>query len=211
MKKKKRKLNVKRIAILIIVLIAIAVALALIFGKPKQKKPKEEKKVVDKLEKYGYVLEEDQTKYYNELFQSLKEELNKEEVNEETYATLVAQLFTSDFFTLSNKTTKADIGGVQYVLESYQDDFVKYARDSIYHHVESDIYGDRKQELPTVTSVSVDSITQVSHSYLEEEDEEAYEINVTISYEKDLGYQTKAKLYLVHSDIKLEVVKMEEV
>ena len=209
--KKKRKLNYKRIAILIIVLLVISVGLAFLFGpKEKKKTPKEEKKVVDKLEKYGYVLEENQTKYYNDLFQSLKEELNKEEVNEETYAKLVAQLFTSDFFNLANKVTKTDIGGVQYVLESYREDFMKYARDSIYHHVESDIYGDRKQELPVVTNVTVDSIEQKEYSYLEETDDKAYEINVTITYEKEMGYQTKAKLILVHRDIKLEVVKMEE-
>lgn len=206
-----KKINYRRVAI--VVIIGIIILGLLIFGviklmSPKEKKQEQPVKVVDTLENYGYTLDDNETSYYNELFTQLKEELNKKEVDEEVYAKLISQLFVADFFNLDNKVTKNDIGGIQFVYKDYQDDFKKYATTGMYHHVENNLYGDRKQELPVVTNVEVTNVNKSSFKYFNNTDSSAYVIDVLITYEKDLGYQTSATLTLVHVENRLEVVKM---
>lgn len=206
--KRKKKNNKKKI---IIILIAVVVVFAGIFVAKSvlfKEKAAPVAKVVDKLDKYGYTLEEDATKYYKSLFNSLKKTLSKDSVDEEEYAKLVSQLFLADYFNLENKISKNDVGGVQYVYTPYQDSFMKKSMDEVYRYVESDIYGDRKQELPVVTSVDVDGIKTVSHEYDGKTDEKAYSVDLSISYAKEMGYQTNATLVLVHNKNKLEIVKM---
>ncbi len=200
-KKKKRKVNYKRVGILIFIILIFVVAVCIFMKKPSKKEEPEPVKTIDTLEKYGYTLNDNATDYYKELFNTLKEELNKEESSEEEYAKLVSSLFVTDFFTLNNKVTKNDVGGVQFVYEDYKEDFIKFAKEGIYHSVESNIYKDRKQVLPVVTNVEVVSIEQKDSSY---------EVHVKMTYEKDLGYQEEAILTLVHNEEELEIIKMEE-
>lgn len=205
--KRKRKNNKKKIIIIVIAIIVVFVsifAVKSIFKKDKVATAK----VVDKLDKYGYELEADATKYYKSLFDNLKKTLNADEVNEEEYAKLVSQLFLADYFNLENKISKNDVGGVQYIYKPYQETFMKKSMDEVYRYVESNIYGNRKQELPVVKSVEVTDITTINYDYLDETDEKAYAVDLSITYEKDMGYQTKASLVLVHSNNKLEIVKM---
>ena len=200
--------------ILILLLIFIILLISIFFGfkfllKGKDKK-KTEVKVVDNIEEYGYTLDDIETKYYKSLFADLKKILSSESMEEEEYAKKISQLFLTDFFHLDNKLTKNDIGGTQFVYDSFRNDFEKLAKESIYHYVESNIYGDRKQELPKVSEVQVIDMEQKSYSYLDTEDEFAYYIDLKISYEKDLGYQEECSLILVHHDNKLEIVKMKQ-
>lgn len=208
-KVKKRKLK-KSVKISI-----FAVALLIIVGiiwvvKPFHKaEEKHQVKVEDELEDYGYVLNENETAYYKKLFKELKTELNKEEVNEEAYASLVAKLFLADFFTLDNKITKNDIGGTQFVYENYRTDFSKYAVESIYHYVKSNIYKKRDQELPIVASVEVSNIDTTTFDYGNETDSKAITLNYTITYEKDLGYQDEGSMTLIHHGDKLEIAALK--
>lgn len=208
-KKKKRKLK-KSVKVSILVLIVLVIVGIVWVVKPFHSKKVEEKvKVEDSLEEYGYVLNENETAYYKKLFKELKAELNKDNVDEEAYATLVAKLFLADFFNLDNKITKNDIGGVQFVYEDYQDDFSKYAVESIYHYVKSNIYKKRNQELPVVTSVEVSNIEKTTFKYGNEEDREAYQLNYTITYAKDLEYQEEGTMILIHHDKKLEIASLK--
>lgn len=213
MKKRKRKLNYKRIMILILVCVGLVSLLVFagskLFHKNKDK-GQEPVKVVDALEEYGYTLDENETSYYKSLFNELKEELKKEEVEEENYAKLVSQLFLADFFHLDNKITKNDIGGTQFVYSSYQQDFQKYATEGMYKYIESNLYGDRQQELPKVQNVEITNLETKSYSYLDLKDNNAYIVDAVITYEKDLGYETSFTLTLIHTDKKLEIVKLQE-
>lgn len=211
-KVKVRKVNYRRVAIVVVV--GLIILGLLIFGivkvcSPKKKMEQKPIQVVDTLEEYGYTLDENETGYYKELFNLLKKELNEKEVNEEEYAKLVSQLFISDFFNLDNKITRNDVGGIQFVYKDYQEDFKKYATTGMYQSIENNLYGDRKQELPVVTNVEVTNLSKSSFQYLGKTDSDCYVVSVTITYEKDLGYQTNAELTLVHVENKLEVVKME--
>lgn len=205
--KRKKKVNVKKI---IVIVLAIVVLIAGVFV-VKQKffgKKEQTVKVVDKLDKYDYQLEDNATNYQKELFKELKKVLNSDDVDEEAYAKVLSQSFLADYFSLNSKLSKNNVGGVQYVYKDYQDNFIKQSTDTVYKYVESNIYGNRKQELPIVKSVEVTNINQDSYEYLEETDEKAFTVELAITYEKDMEYQTSATLVLVHANNKLEIVKM---
>ncbi len=211
--KKKRKLSKKKITkfiILIVVIVALCVgvffAAKTFLGGKKEK----EVKVVDNIEKYGYTLDENETKYYKSLFEDLKKVLNANEVDEEKYASLVSQLFLTDFFNLENKLSKNDVGGLQFVYTDFQGDFQKYAKDGVYQYLENDTYDDRKQELPKVSAVDIVNVEQSTFEYLDQADEKAYVVEAKISYEEDMGYQSTATLTLIHRDHKLEIAKMSK-
>ena len=209
--KKKRKLNVKRIIIVIILLALIVTGSLLAIQKLTHKEEKvTEVKEVAAIEAYGYTLKENATAYYKKLFKQLEKTLNEKEIDEEKYAELVAQMFVADFFNLENKISKNDVGGKQFVYLNYQNDFEKFAMDSMYKSVESDVYGERNQQLPEVSNVTVTKVKQASYKYGENTDENAYIYNFEIEYKKDLGYQTKGSLTLIHNDKKIEVASMSE-
>ena len=140
----------------------------------------------------------------------LEKTLNADEIDEDKYSELVAQMFIADFFNLDNKISKNDVGGKQFVYANYQSDFEKYAMESMYKSVESDVYGDRNQELPEVTSVTVTKVKQESYKYGNNTDDTAYVYNFDIEYKDDLGYQTSGSLILIHNDRKIEVAAMNE-
>ena len=209
--KKKRKLNVKRIAIVIILLILIIAGTFLAIGKltNKETKTKEVKELAN-IKAYGYTLKDNATAYYKKLFKELEKTLNEKEVDEEKYASLVAQMFIADFFNLDNKISKNDVGGKEFVYSNYQTDFEKFAMDSLYKSVENDVYGKRNQILPEVTNVTVSKVKNESYKYGENTDENAYIYNFQTEYKEDLGYQKEGSLTLIHNGKKIEVASMSE-
>ena len=68
------------------------------------------KKNLDSLEMYGYTLDENETALYKEEFEKLDKVLSAKDVNYEDYAKEISKLFIIDFYTLSNKLSKNDIG-----------------------------------------------------------------------------------------------------
>lgn len=164
--------------------------------------------IEEKIDTYGYVLEENAPKLYKTLFKDLMKVLNKEEVDEEAYARLVAQLLVLDFYNLDNKVSKNDIGGVQFIKESLREDFALEASETVYKYIEHNIYGDRDQVLPVVSNVEIKSMEQTTYKYNDIEDNNTYKGIVTVTYEEDLGYPVEVTVVMVHNDKKLEVVKM---
>lgn len=168
-------------------------------------------KTIDNIKKYNYILSDNSTKYYKELFKELKTILNKDETNDEEYAKKITQLFITDLFTLSNKITSSDIGGVQYVYKDFQEDYIKLAQNGLYSSIKSNVYGDRKQELPEVSEVTIESTNTDSFTIKDKKYENAYYITAKIKYKKDLGYPTKYKVVLIKNDKTIEVVKSNEI
>ena len=204
--KKRRKLK-KRIVVLFVIILIFVVTLVaknLLFNKNDVNKVK----VTDNIEEYGYRLNNNETKYYKELFKELKNELASSKINEEKYAKLIAQLFVADFFNLDNKENKNDVGGTQFVYTSFQSDFEMLAKESIYKSIENNMYNNRNQELPIVVNTEVTNIDKISYNYLDTADSEAYEVTIEIEYKKDLDYQDECTIIIVHSNNKLEIVKM---
>lgn len=209
-KKKKRKIKIKKILIILIAIALIAYAVIFVLNKNKTKKSStKEVEIIDSIDNFGYELSENKTKYYNELFNNLKELLKEENYDEKEYATIIAKLFLSDFYDLNNKLMKSDVGGTQFVYEGYREDFEKGAISSMYKYIQSNIYGDRKQELPIVKEVNEEKLENKIYKYNNTSDNNAYYLTMDIAYAKELGYPTKVELILIHNNDRLEVAKLE--
>ena len=193
-------------------LIALSVAITLfILNKDDNKKEPEkveETKKLDEMTNYDYFLEEDATEYYKSLYKELKEVLNKEEINDEEYAKVISKLFVTDLFTLDNKITSSDIGGLQFMYDDFKEDFINIAKTTLYSSVESNIYKDRDQKLPIVSSVEVTSVENSTFNY-NNEDYSSYNTSVNITYQEDLGYPTTYDLSLIKNDKYIQVVSGE--
>jgi hypothetical protein len=168
-----------------------------------------EVKILNTIEEYGYTLNENDSAYVSEIFGKLKQELENEIVDEEKYATYVSQLFIADFYTLNSAINKNDIGGVQFVYESYQSDFESSAKDTVYRYIENNIYNDRTQDLPIVTDVSITNIEQKMYNSDAITDAKAFYVTAKVTYKENLEYPTEVSLILVHNDKKLEIAQMK--
>ncbi len=208
----KRKVSKKKVSILVIILFVIVIGVLAFFFLNKNDSTVVKKKTLStiKIKGYDYTLREDATGYQKKLFKELKSVLESSDVSEDKYASLVTKLFVTDFFNLDNKISKSDVGGVQFVYKDYRDDFKKLAMSSIYKSVLSDVYGDRKQDLPVVSSVSTEKEDSESFKYGDNTDDKALKLKFDITYKEDLGYQDSGVIYLIHNGKKLEVAKMEE-
>lgn len=163
------------------------------------------KKELDSLELYGYTLDDYDSDLYKEYFNDLKSTLNNKEVNYEDYAKEIVKLFVSDFYTLDNKLTSSDIGGVEFIPSDMVENFKMHAGDTMYNHVKTNIYGDRVQELPIVKSVEVTNIENITYTYKDKE-YSAYKVSARWEYQEDLGYKNNEIFTLIKDNNKLYIV-----
>jgi len=206
--KKKRRLKKKVIVLIVLIIILIASIVGFIVFKSFNKETNHAK-VIDEIPEYGYTLEEDQPKIYKDLFKELVSILSKEEVDEKKYAELISQMFAIDFYNLDNKVSKNDVGGTEFIKEDYVDNFVLKASDTVYKYVEQNIYGDREQELPIVTSSEVESIENDKYTYKDIKEDNVYIVTVTLGYKENMEYPEEVEVKLLHSDKKLEIYEMK--
>lgn len=206
----KLKKKAKRI-ILLIVIILILIAGVLIYNKFNSKEEVKEVKIVNEIKKYGYKLKENKPKKYKDMFVELKEILTAKEVDEEAYLNKISEMFIYDFYSLNDKAAKTDVGGIDFVHQAIAENFLQNAQNTYYKYVESNIYNNRKQSLPTVSEIKIDSAEKKEFAYGEKTDDEAYEVKVSWSYTDDnfSDYQNEATLIFVHDDIKLSLVELQ--
>ncbi len=215
--KQKRRLTKKgkrKLILFIIMLILIVIAICYFtFTKPDDGG---KKKVVDEIEKFSYTVSDSDTKLFKDTFKELKKLLSQDDYDKSEYAKLVSELFIIDFYTLDNKVTKNDVGGVQFVYTPYQSQFIDKARDSLYKQVISNIDNDRSQQLPEVDSVEVVSIEDVvSSSIFDIEDfknvtdTDSYEVQLKWTYKNNDNFQNEATLVLVKDSDKYSVAKLD--
>lgn len=204
---KNRRLKTWPVIILLVCIILIICIVSIINSLKSKKINKNE--VIDTIEKYDYNLQENKSNYYKNLFKKLKSILSEKNINEEEYASTVSQLFLTDLFSLDYAINKNDIGGIDYVYEEYKDIFITKAKDTLYQNIESNIYGNRNQELPVVTKVNVTNIESKIYDSDIISDNKAYYIDCTLEYKKDLNYPEEVSLILVHNKNKFEIVSMK--
>lgn len=202
--RKKYKIGMTLIAILII-LVSIVGLSKLFLKEDKESKPKIETKIISNIEKYGYTLDDRDTKYMKETFKELESVLNAEEINEEEYAKILSKLFIIDFYTLSNKINKYDVGSLEYILNDKQEMFKNKAMDTIYSDIYDNTYKDRVQELPEITKVEIVDFKE-EEIEINKETIESYKVTMHFTYKKELGYDKEGTLNLVKNNNKLEVV-----
>lgn len=192
------------ISLILVVIIVIGLKFTLEFL-VKDDKNVVTKKELDSLELYGYTLDDYDSDLYKEYFNDLKSTLNSKEVNYEDYAKEIVKLFVSDFYTLDNKLTSSDIGGVEFIPSDMVENFKMHAGDTMYNHVKTNIYGDRVQKLPIVKSVEVTNIENITYTYKDKE-YSAYKVSARWEYQEDLGYKNNEIFTLIKDNNKLYIV-----
>lgn len=203
---KKYKIPLIILLILIILCICLLVFKQFVYDK-KENKQIVTSSVVDNLEKYGYSLDDRDTKIYEDTYYELKEILDSEEINYDKYAEKIASLFVIDLLTISNKINKYDVGGLDFLYEEEKEMFKNKVMDTLYKDVEDNSYDNRKQQLPTVTKVTVADIKNTNYELTKEKKLEAYELEINVEYEKDLEYDEKVSVIVVKDNDKMHVVK----
>jgi len=210
-KRKKKKFNKKRFilfTIMFILLIIITFILITLFKPSNNSNTKEPVQIKDNMENYDYYLTDNATSYYEELYGELKNILNEDTVDDKSFAETIAKLFITDVFTLDNKISSSDIGGLQFIHSKFKDDFISIAKTTLYSSVQNNIYGDRKQKLPIVTNVEIKSSKTSTFTYKKTE-YDSYVISTSIDYKTDLGYPSSYKVTLIKNDKYWQVVTGE--
>ncbi len=199
-------MNKKLIIIVVFIVVIAIVSFNLLKGK---KEGLQETEVLEKIDSYNYVLYETATTFYKDTFKELKNILSKEVVNEEDYVSTISKLFIIDFYTLDNKVTNQDIGGIQYVHPDYSLNLQEKAKNTIYKYVMSNVYGDRNQELPIINKVDIINISRTTYDYKTVKDTNAYSVELSFDYNKDLGYSKTATLTVIHKENKLYIIEVK--
>lgn len=207
--KLKKKAKTTLIAIIVILVVAVVgiFTYKTFFSKPVIK----EAKVLKEIKNYGYVLKDNKSKKYQALFKDLAKILESDEVDYKAYASKLAEMFVVDFYSLSDKTAKTDVGGVDIVLPDILNNFLENAENTFYKYVESNIYNNRNQKLPEVNTVEVESVEKTTFTYNDTIDENAYQVKVKWDYtDSDFAnYQKEATLIFINKDKKLYLVELK--
>lgn len=202
----KRKKRYKKNRVLAVILI-IGVLFGLFFFKNKD--DLQVITVVSEIGDYQYKLESNVSRIFKKYFKELEKELSDNKVDEKNYASLIAKLFVIDYYTLDNKVTNKNIGGVQFIHSSLKDKFITEASSTVYKYVKSNLYGNRKQKLPEVNDVEVESIKEIKYENGEFKDQTGYEVIVKVGYVKDYDYPKKVTLKIIHEENKLVIVEIK--
>lgn len=205
--KKKFKLILDIILIILFIILAIMI-IRNIFPKTNTN---EQVKVIEKIDDYGYTLKDNKSKKYKKLFKDLMKILNVEKPDEKLYVTKLSEMFITDFYSLNDKTSKTDIGGVDIVHKDILKNFLLNAENTYYKYVESNIYNNRKQLLPEVDDIKIESIENGKYIYGDKTDENAYIVKVSWTYTdtKFDSYQKNATLKFIHDGKKLFLVELQ--
>lgn len=203
---KKRKKEVQKNRILVIGLIIIVLGVVVFF----HTRPKlQVVSVVSKIEDYDYYIESNATKVYKKYYKELEDELSDNKIDEVKYAKLVSKLFIVDYYSLNNKVTNKDIGGVQFIHSELKDKFIIESSNTIYKYVKNNLYGMRKQKLPEVNNVEIESIKNIKYKNSGLKDDNSYKVKAKINYIKNYDYPNELQLILIHENNKLVIVEFE--
>ena len=206
-----KKKRLRKIIIVILLLALVILVGLFIHDKFFKKEEVTEVKVISKIDKYGYSLKENKPKEYKDMFKELEKILNEEEIDEEKYVSQISKMYIYDFYSLNDKAAKTDVGGVDFVYKEVLDNYLKKAQDTYYKYVESNIYNNRKQNLPVVTNINVEKVEKKAFAYGDKTDDKAYYVDMTWEYTNSSfnGYQKEATLVFIHDDIKLCLVELQ--
>ena len=119
---------------IIIIILIVSLIIFIIINKKETNNNSETNNMIEKIdqmENYDYYLDENATNYYKELYNELKDILNSETLSDEEYAKIISKLFVTDLFTLDNKITSSDIGGLQFIFSGFKEDFINLYRSAM--------------------------------------------------------------------------------
>lgn len=171
------------------------------------KKTKSFSVVVDRIKDYNYTLDERDSKLMKEKFKELKKVLkNKSNVDYKSYSELLAQLYILDLYDIDSKVNKYDIPCLEYIKKEEVEKFKKMIKEDFYSKLEDNSDKNRKQELPSIKSISVISNNESTFKVGNDE-KKSYVIRLEWEYNKDLGFDKKSEVTTIVEDNKVYVVK----
>ena len=204
--KKNKKLKVKRGKVLAVILVLGFVTFLFFYN---SRVKLQVVTTVAEIDNYQYKMESNTTRIYKKYFKELEHELEDNKIDEENYASLVSKLFVIDYYTLNNKITNKNIGGVQFIHSNLRSSFIEKASNTMYKYIKSNLYGNRKQKLPEVNDVEIKSIKQINYKNNNYQDKSGYQVEVNINYVTDYDYPKEVTLTLIHEENKLVIVEIK--
>lgn len=205
MNKKKKIILIVAIAFMFIIgLICMIISIK---SRGKVEIPVKTIEVLDNISGYNYSLEDRDTSLYKEKFLELKTILTSDSIDDKEYATTLAELFAIDLYTIDNKNSKYDVGSLDFIYPEEQEKFKNKVMDTMYKLVEDNSTNTRRQELPIVSKTEVTNVKKINYTKGETK-LNGYEVYLDISYEKDLGYDTKLIITIIREEEKMYVVSL---
>lgn len=182
-KKKKTKLNYPRIIAAAIIVVALIGVLIFMLNRPSNSGSGDNsgsnQQVASSSDPYS--IRSNATDYQKEIYQELQDALKSK--NSQSIAEALAKNFVADFFTLSNKTIKNDVGGTQFWSTDARLTLRTKAIDTFYTNLELYIEDYGSENLPTVKEVTVlDSSSMDGYNL--------YAVSVTWTYESNSKFDT---------------------
>ena len=154
-------------------------------------------KNLDQIEGYSYSLKSNASSLYKDEFNILKDNLEGS-YSEEEYINSICKLYIIDLYSLNNKLNKYDVN-TEFIYPDIISNYKLNIENTLYKYLEDNSVGDRNQELPTVSSVTIDEVNDDIYS-LNKEEVPCKKVKVTISYDNDLGYDNSGLITLVKVD-----------
>ncbi len=180
-----------------VALCACSLLLAGCSGNQEESTEKEEK--IEIKENSVYLAPSQPNAYMKSVYDELSAALTK--ADDEAEAQALAKLFAADFFTLSNKKSDTDIGGLNYIPSDAYEDMEVYARFYFYNNYSAIVAELGEEQLPCVKEVVIND-TQPSEITYGDTVYQGYEISVGITYEdtKAADLKTSAVLSVAKMD-----------
>ncbi len=203
---KKYKVILIVLAVVILIIVGVSCYFFLFNKKPEEQIPVNEVKVTNTIEKYGYNLDDRDSELFKSKFDELKTLLDTENYDIEEYVSFVSELFVIDLYTIDNKISRYDVGGLEYVYTDAVSSFQSVAENSIYKTVENNLDDTRIQDLPEVSDIVLDSIKETTFTMPDESVVDGYAVKLSWEYVENLGYDTAATLILIPDNQKYGVV-----
>lgn len=140
---------------------------------------------------------EAQIKAYNQLSAAIEHNDLEEEAKQ------VAVSFVYDFFTLSNKKSQSDMGGLEFIPTAYIGTFQEYATSYYYGNYPTIVNEYGKDSLPEVTDVNVTSIEAAQGLTYHYQPVEGYLVTLTASYAESKLSKDKLKTNMTVTIIRM--------
>ncbi|MDE6475635.1 MAG: ferrichrome ABC transporter substrate-binding protein [Erysipelotrichaceae bacterium] len=138
----------------------------------------------------------EQAKVYNELTDAIAQKAEDSKLAE-----LVALNFVYDFFTMSNKESKEDVGGMSYIPSSMKEEFKNFAKAYFYENYDTivNLYG--KEDLPKVIMHEVNQVEEEKITY-NKQTYNGYSVTLTLKYQN-----TSFGAEALKTNMKVKVIK----
>lgn len=192
----------KKVAIFDFILLIIIISLLIYSGLRIRKYFKKEQiKIITKINNYPYKVTEKNTKIYKNYFYKLNQELQKENIDEKKYASLISALFVADFYDTSYKNSRVDVGGLDFIHSKLKNNFKEKAMDTYYKYLK---INDKKNKVE-IKKIIIGEIKNIEYTENQINDLLAYEVAVefTTNEKKD-----HIKITIVHENGLLSIVRI---